>query len=260
MGRMNHPTFYLLILYFVIMVGVILWHIYARQKHPLTTGNARFNPFAQWRPVLWLYLISLVGMGLFWTQYLPPVLAQEVLPSPTASLPSNLTSTPLPTAQPTPTRPPTETPLPIPDTGLIWNPNGQGVYLWQTPGQNILTWLANGVIIRFLDEWEPYGGKAWARVDWDGQAGWVNATIVWRVTMPETFPVVLEGTYLFAAPAGNLLIWLSPGTPVRPGVGWVSRVTPIVQEIVGKNGQQWMRVTLLDGMEGWVQKVRLAER
>ncbi|GAB4577505.1 MAG: hypothetical protein Fur0022_02360 [Anaerolineales bacterium] len=192
---------------------------------------------------MWLYLISLLGIGIFWTRHLHPVLAQEILPSPTTSPQPSPTSTPLPTPQPTSTRPPTETPLAIPDTGLIWNPDGEGVYLWQTPGENILDWLANGTVIRFLNAWEPYGGLAWAWISFDGQEGWVDATKLLRLTIPETGLSLVDGagSYLYTQPLGQKITWLSPGTPLQ-----------VHESHSPTTVQGWVQVTLPDQQTGWL--------
>ena len=216
----------------------------------------------EWKtPALLLAVIfSGMSIGRSWLGESPVALAQKAVePSiqvhPTSlstKLPSFPTRTQTPTTLPSPTLSPTPTPLPIPTTGVIWNRENGWVYFWESPGQGILEQIPNGMVVTFLDEWEPYGGKAWARVEWDGQAGWVDASIVWRVTMPENFPVVTEGTYLYAEPAGKQLEWLPAGTPLRPGVGWIPPATPTVQKFVGEGGHQWVQVTLLDGTEGWV--------
>lgn len=241
---MNHFALIALLLGSILLMGALSC-FYAYQRKRLPPTESRSRSLAKWRPVIWLYVVSLLSMGVFWKQHLSPVLAQEVPPSPTASpqQPSPSSTPLLPTPKPTSTPIPTETPLPIPDTGLIWNPKGEGVYLWQSPGQHILTWLANGAVIRFLDQWEAYGGLAWAWVSVAGQEGWVDATTSLRLIIPETGLTLVDGAggNLFTQPQGQKITWLSPGTPLQ--VQDDSSSPPV---------EGWLQVTLPDRQTGWI--------
>lgn len=186
-------------------------------------------------------------MSLFWLQRLPPVLAETVPPTLPPTQTVHPPRTALPTLPPTATPHPTATPLTIPTTGVVWNPTGEGVYLWQAPGQTILTWVKNGAVIRFLEAWEPYGGQAWAQVAFQDQTGWVDAAKLLRVTIPKTGLVVVagEGSFLYTQPQGQPLTWLTPGTPVKV-------ISP--SEIIAPG---WVQVSLPNQEAGWVQEIRL---
>lgn len=241
---MNHFALIALLLGSILLIGALAC-FYAYQNKRLSPAQTPSHSLAKWRPVMWLYVVSLLSLGVFWKQHLNPVLAQEVSPTSTAIPQSLPTSTPLPTLTPKPTntRPPTETPLPIPDTGIIWNPKEEGVYLWQAPGQHILTWLINGAVIKFLDEWDAYGGLPWAWVSVDGQEGWVDATTTLRLIIPETGLTLVAGAggYLFTEPQGQKITWLSPGTSLE-----------IQEDQSSPTVEDWVQVTLPDRQIGWI--------
>lgn len=185
-------------------------------------------------------------MGVLWVQYRPSVWAEPVSPP---SLPTQTvepTHTVFPTLTPTIAPIPTATPLTIPTTGVVWNPTGEGVYLWQAPGQTILAWVENGSLIQFLDVWEPFGGQAWAQVVFQAQTGWVDAAKLLRVTIPKTGLIVVagEGSFLYAQPQGQPLTWLTPGTPVE--------ITSAPTNLPG-----WVQVSLPNQEAGWIQEIRL---
>lgn len=148
------------------------------------------------------------------------------------------TATPRETLAPIAMAIPSPTPLPIPTTGVIWSPTSSGAYLYVEPGKTILLEIPNGVFAHLFDEFAAYGNLPWTRVRFESHEGWVDATRVHRVRFEgETFYLVDEdGTYLYAAPQGQSLVWLPAGTPLR------------FQET--ENG--WAAVTTLDGEAGWV--------
>ncbi len=153
-----------------------------------------------------------------------------------------------PTPMPTVTSTPTPTPLPIPKTGVIWNQVGSGVYFWETPGQGLLAQFPNGTVVRFLDEWQPYGGLAWTYVAFNAQTGWVDATKILRLAIPESGLTLIagKGGYLYTQPQGQKITWLTPGTPVQLRAD----PQPIAQ-------QGWIQVTLPDQQSGWLQQTLL---
>jgi hypothetical protein len=237
------------ILALILLIGELSRQVLAPQGKRLDGAKTRSHSLIKWKPVAWLYLASLIGMGIFWTRQLQPGLARGVVSSsPTPSPKSLSTSIPSPTPVPTFTPQPTATPLAIPVTGVVWNPTGEGIYLWQTPGKNILAWLPNGTVLQFLDEWQPYGGLAWARLSFDGQEGWVDAPKILRLAIPEAGVTLVtgEGGYLYTQPQGQKITWLTPGTPVQ----FYADSQSIEQ-------QGWVQVTLPDQQTGWLQQTLL---
>jgi hypothetical protein len=157
----------------------------------------------------------------------------------------NLSASPTATVNPTPSpefvlrTPPSPTPLPIPKTGIIWSPVSNGVYLYEEPGLDILREIPNGTIIHLFDEFTAYGNLPWTRIGFEEQAGWIDATKVSRLHFEgETFYLVNDagGTYLYSAPKGRLIVWLSFGTPLR----------------YQNTKDEWAAVSTLNGEKGWV--------
>jgi hypothetical protein len=159
-----------------------------------------------------------------------PEPAAELMPaivSASAAPPAGLPSKPAPTA------------IAIPDTAVVWNRTGLGVYLWDRPGGGIAGFVENGLMVRVMENWETYGGVPFGEVMVEEEIGWVDMRSVHRVVLAEGgFKRLPQGAYLYAEPGGRALVWLTPGTPVV---------------VIGLAGLRWMEVELVIGGEtGWI--------
>lgn len=164
----------------------------------------------------------------------------------------NLSASPTATVNPTSSpefvlrTPPSPTLLPIPKTGIIWSAVSLGVYLYAEPGLDILREIPNGTFVHLFDDFAAYGNLPWTRIGFEDQEGWIDATKVSRLRFEgETFYLVNEadGTYLYATPQGQIIVWLPFGTPLR------------YQD--AEDG--WAEVSTLNSEEGWVLLDKLIE-
>lgn len=145
---------------------------------------------------------------------------------------------------PSPTVPPslTRTPLPVPDAGLVWGRNANGVYLWESPKSKILAHLPNGTKVRILEERSSYGNLPWIKVEAPCGEGWILQTQVFReVDSPAAYIAIQDGTYLRDQPRGRIQQTLSMGTPLMR-----------ILEKQETEGRPWVRVEVVDGAVGWV--------
>jgi hypothetical protein len=131
--------------------------------------------------------------------------------------------------------------LNAPDTAVVWNRAGTGVYLWDRPGGAILAFIENGLVVRLTERWEGYGGVPFGEAAYDGGLGWVDMRSVHRVVVPEVgFDRLAAGGYLYDAPGGQVLAWLPAGTPVI---------------VIGESATGWLEVELLVGKaRGWITR------
>lgn len=169
--------------------------------------------------------------------------AEAVEPSPTATiLPS-----PTPTATPLPTMIPTLQPTPVP-VAYVWAADTTGAYLRQGPNGAILALLPNGASVELTDLIEKWGGLFWYQVWYGDQIGWIVADFVHQLAGEPVVAVSNEqGAFLRDAPQGNVITWLSQGTPIMQ-----------VLEEVEDDPVIWVKVVLPDQRQGWVARFLLA--
>jgi hypothetical protein len=154
----------------------------------------------------------------------------------------------IPSLTPTSLPLPTPTSRPIPATGLVWGRNAAGVYLWASPEGKILTHLANGTEVKFLEERSSYGNQPWIKVIAPDGEGWLLQMQVFRESEnPVAYIDVWDGTYLRDQPRGGIQQPLSRGTPIMS-----------ILERQATDGRIWARVEVVDGAIGWVAEDRLA--
>jgi len=162
---------------------------------------------------------------------------------------STPTPTPAPTATPLPTPlPPPPTPTPEPDI-RIWMPDAVGAYLLDAPGGAILIQIPNGEHVRLLDEVQPYGGVNWLSASYLGNDGWLVEQAVYTLPAPPVAVVTSQdGAFLRTAPFGQVVTWLSPGSPI----------IQILEEVEGET-YTWAHVVVPDGRDGWVARFLLGD-
>jgi len=186
--------------------------------------------------VVIVLLLGSVVSSAFAPRVETPTITATIQPTPTP------TGTPLPTMAPTPEPSPTPSPQ-----NLVWAPDTVGAYLRDSPNGTILALIPNGDSLEVSDQVEKMGGVFWYQVWYGGQSGWVVADYVHQFTNPSFLVVASEaGAYLRDAPQGQVLSWLSQGTPIE----WV------LQELDG-DAFIWAQVELPDGSVGWVARFLL---
>jgi uncharacterized hydrophobic protein (TIGR00271 family) len=110
-----------------------------------------------------------------------PTLTATATPSPTPAATATPTMTATATSSPTSTVAvtPTATATPTPVAAVIGDTGGQGVFLRQTPGGEVVDALAEGAPVEILNEREVVDDIEWVQVrDEDGRVGWVAAQYV----------------------------------------------------------------------------------
>jgi uncharacterized hydrophobic protein (TIGR00271 family) len=95
-------------------------------------------------------------------------------PPPTTTHTPSPTSSPTRTLTPTSTATPTPTYTPTPVLAYISTPGGSGVYLRETPGGKIITWLPDNTPVSILYEKQVIDNREWIEVrNVLNQLGWV---------------------------------------------------------------------------------------
>jgi hypothetical protein len=155
---------------------------------------------------------------------------------------------PAPAPIPTEIPAPTSTPFLIPETGLVWDRNAPGAYLWESPEGNILAHLPNGTKVRYLEGRSSYGNQPWTQVTTSAGEGWILDTQVYREAEdPVAYVVLQEGTYLRDQPGSGILQTLPMGTPIMG-----------ILEIQDVEGRNWALVEVVNGADGWVVEAWLS--
>ena len=99
---------------------------------------------------------------------------QTFTPTITATLVPEATDTPTPTLFPTHTATYTPTATPTPVLAYIFTPGGYGVYLRESPGGAMLTWLPDGAPVHILYRRETINNREWIEIrNILNQIGWV---------------------------------------------------------------------------------------
>ncbi len=103
-----------------------------------------------------------------------PTATATLTPTATVTETATATATPTPTATPSPTATATVTPRPTPGFAVVASPNGQGVYLRDTPNGAVIGAVGEGTPVILLGERVESGGRVWARVQVPGRPnGWI---------------------------------------------------------------------------------------
>jgi len=109
-------------------------------------------------------------------------------PTPTPTLtPVPPTATPTPTLTPTSTRTPTVTPTltPTPVVAVVLVQVGDGGFIREEPGGQILSTITNGTSVQVLPETEEVDGRVWVRVAAPGGInGWMLLQLLVTATPP----------------------------------------------------------------------------
>lgn len=153
------------------------------------------------------------------------------------------TATPQPSATPT-VAVESATPTPQVATGcVVWAQASTGAYLYRQPAKDIVRVVENSSVLMLpsSEQQQESGGITWILIVHNSQEFWIDGNNLHCLnTLPDYAVSGEQGGNLRDVPAGKLITTLTYGTPLY------------TIETKTENGQEWTKIRLLDGTEGWI--------